>query len=346
MLAANLLAAALAAPILAAVPDRVWVTPDFFIEEGASSPNLERPAAPGGCRESIAAKVCLVAGEGISDCLPGAEPYSRALERLHDEYPPALQGVFCKLKSVYIHPTLRSSAYGGLGDGGGVIGVRQSLIDEGLSLSRWASWKEQLPFGGPKDSYDLRPELPAVEARVPGSSNDMLYFLFTHEFGHILDFLNNLNGGGWRAISWLGWDRSRFDESEFPLRPRVDFYGPGPRLDKSDAPAVYAELLRTDFASLYAATSPYDDFAEALALYVLSRRGGSFAVREPSAAGPALDLAGRMASERLREKREFIESFLSRAEPAMGLKGFRAQGPSRGFRNLLDSVESLSASPR
>jgi len=42
----------------------------------------------------------------------------------------------------------------------------------------------------------------------------------------------------------------------------------GARLAASDMPAAYASLGKTNFPTLYAATSPGDDFAESFASYV------------------------------------------------------------------------------
>ena len=54
---------------------------------------------------------------------------------------------------------------------------------------------------------------------------------------------------------------------EVPRRDDVVYYF-GARLDAAHAPQVYAGLASSGFPSLYAATSPGDDFAESFASYV------------------------------------------------------------------------------
>jgi hypothetical protein len=56
-------------------------------------------------------------------------------------------------------------------------------------------------------------------------------------------------------------------EGDFPQRRNVAYYF-GAKLDASDMVATYANLEKTNFTSLYAATQPGDDFAEAFASYV------------------------------------------------------------------------------
>ena len=50
-------------------------------------------------------------------------------------------------------------------------------------------------------------------------------------------------------------------QCDFDLRATVDFYG-NRKLDGEAIVHAYAGLEGSDFASLYGATNPYDDFAE------------------------------------------------------------------------------------
>jgi hypothetical protein len=59
---------------------------------------------------------------------------------------------------------------------------------------------------------------------------------------------------------------SVFDDA-FPQRGAVRFYF-GATLDASDMLPTYEALEKTSFPTLYAATHPADDFAEAFASYV------------------------------------------------------------------------------
>ena len=146
--------------------------------------------------------------------------------------------------------------------------------------------------------------------------------MLAHEFGHILDFRNSFNRltlcvpflgacekGAWNDISWNG-ESSRYD-AQFPLRSRIVFYGDGARLDAADAPALYDQLLKTDFVTMYAAVNRYEDFAETFAFYNLAQKGGSYVLRySAGGAGRAADMAGRLAEPLLQKKMDFIRSFV------------------------------------
>jgi hypothetical protein len=61
---------------------------------------------------------------------------------------------------------------------------------------------------------------------------------------------------------------SRFD-AEWPDRGLLTFYAfDASRFDISGAPPIYGWLRGTNFPTLYAATSPADDFAESFVNYV------------------------------------------------------------------------------
>ena len=51
-------------------------------------------------------------------------------------------------------------------------------------------------------------------------------------------------------------------------RPKIGFYGSRKPLSSKRIPQIYAELAKTDFASLYSTTEPQEDFAEIFAIYV------------------------------------------------------------------------------
>ena len=70
-------------------------------------------------------------------------------------------------------------------------------------------------------------------------------------------------------LSWaIDGDRyvTKFDAS-FPQRKDIVYYL-GAKLQADQMVATYDSLERTNFPTLYAATSPGDDFAEAFASYV------------------------------------------------------------------------------
>lgn len=146
-----------------------WITPDFFIEEGHEQ--VVQPYEPfadsqESCREHIRKVMCLAdpaPNGGVGQdrpCLPGGDAYAVFFETLYDHYPLSLQKMFCSLKVIYVEKEFSGTAYAGtIKDPSGKIvgaqmGIRKSVLDSQLNLSAWASWKEQLSFGGKTDSYE------------------------------------------------------------------------------------------------------------------------------------------------------------------------------------------------
>jgi hypothetical protein len=166
------------------------------------------------------------------------------------------------------------------------------------NANAWATWKEHSAF---RDS----PGYALAMTLAPADADDRagaVRFILLHELGHVLGLGLGVHGS-WDdaepgpatqrspfvALSWVYQSaeagrpahmRSRFAQ-RFPLLGRVAFY----RFDKaplalSDAPQVYAELAQTNFPSLYGTQQPFDDFAEAFAIYVHTRLlGGPYRVQ-------------------------------------------------------------------
>jgi len=156
------------------------------------------------------------------------------------------------------------------------------VLDVG-SLNRkanaWASWKENSPF--------VKKGLYAIEAEIEPKSSDhraaAIQYIFLHELGHLVGAAKGahphwLKGGqpqNWpfTKLSWLTWKegfkgKSKFDDT-FKNREKIKYYSfKNASLTSRKIDETYAQLLKTDFASLYAATNMYDDFAETYAMYV------------------------------------------------------------------------------
>ena len=145
----------------------------------------------------------------------------------------------------------------------------------------WATWKENTPFKL-QTAYRL-------DARIEDDKDDnrknAIQYILLHELGHVLSIGGNMHPpwniapkelGATSAYPYfeLSWkiDRqtnkyaSLFD-ADFPQRRDIRYYF-GARLSGFEMERVYAGLEKTNFPSLYAATSPGDDFAEAFASYV------------------------------------------------------------------------------
>lgn len=203
------------------------------------------------------------------------------------DLPPAIWSLFgARLVGVYFVEGLGGTGYTDYvfdAQGRPAMGfvVLDAAVLAGQSANAWATWKENTPFKG---SADYR-----LDARIEADGNDnrrnAIQYILLHELGHVLSI-----GGGihppWNIgakdvdstvkypyfdLSW-SIDRqadkysSHFD-ANFPQRAGTVYYF-GAKLSAADILPTYAGLRNTNFPSLYAATSPGDDFAESFASYV------------------------------------------------------------------------------
>ena len=203
------------------------------------------------------------------------------------DLPPQVWRLFReRLVGIYLVDGLGGSAYADT-----VLGADQTpvaglvVLDAGVLAQRtanaWATWKENTPFK-PRDGY-------ALQARIEDPAGDnrknAIQYIMLHELGHVLSI------GGDVHPSWnldpkevpassrfpyfdLSWKIDRaankytsLFEGALPQRKNVAYYF-GAKLDAAEMAPTYASLEKTNFPSLYAATRPGDDFAEAFASYV------------------------------------------------------------------------------
>jgi hypothetical protein len=315
-------------------PDKV----DLFSDQAP----FDRPSD---CRAHIRKAICLVASQesgGLPDnskpreCLAGGEQYAATFEQLYDSFPRALQQMFCSLQKIHVEKSFYATAYaktlwiknpekGTWATNGGILGIRQSVLDSSIDLAKWASWKEQLPFGGASESYALTENLPTVKTHSQGASNDLLYFVVAHEFGHFFDSANDANahrceGDGeqkkcsflpdtWAAISW---EAPLIPKSghDFPNRDRVCFYDcKQPKIDASLMPTMYNDLATSPFLTMYGATSPYEEFADTYAYVMLSEAfDSSFKFAVPGT--ESYDVMKKLYSTGYLEKVSFIKNLM------------------------------------
>ena len=166
---------------------------------------------------------------------------------------------------------------------GVIVGVVVALdVDafESRTANAWATWKENTPFA-PEEGYRL-----SAQIALPEDDNRQgaLQYLLLHEFGHVLSAGRNLLHDWWLdAQSLRGADEYHYLplawqiseeksvvpllENDFPLRPDIVYYH-GARLAASQMAHAYHQLQGANFATLYAATSVHEDFAESFASYV------------------------------------------------------------------------------
>jgi hypothetical protein len=266
------------------------VTQDpFFWQEKFGHEVTERVgAAP----EELVRYVALVnAATGI----PSAPTAAFAAPELLHDLKCAIQGmpavVIGRLENVllgvYFARGLGSSAVTDVvvDEYGNIMGSVVALDLDAFLLRRaneWASWKENTPF--------LRARFLKLDVQIAEPEDDTranaMQFLLLHEFGHVLTAGSRFLPIWWLppelmestsdyAFLQLGWQISAENrilpraEEDFAGRETVSYYADA-GLDDDAMLAIYHGLQGTSFASLYASTNAYDDFAETFATYVHS----------------------------------------------------------------------------
>lgn len=295
------------------------------------------------CKSKIKTLMCLVdpvldnQGSSERECLSGGEQYAVDFENLYDNLPVSLQKVFCSLNVIYIEKDLATTAYAGASldsDGnkdGAFMGVNKSILDHDLNLKQLASWKEQLSFGGIQQDYQITPSLPIIKTSSNTSINDMLFFITTHEFGHILDFSNNLNNftscefkdnnyfcnepksDSWTELSWIT-NKTPLSKDEFKFRNKLCFYWcNGDHIQGSEISSLYNSIYyNSSFLSIYASISPWEDFADSFAYFLLEKHlNSSYIITYDNV---ELNIIDKLHSEQFAPKYNFIDDFLTRAK--------------------------------
>jgi glutathione synthase/RimK-type ligase-like ATP-grasp enzyme len=157
-------------------------------------------------------------------------------------------------------------------------------IDVNIFLHRkaneWASWRDNTPFI-PTPGFRLETFI-AEEAE--DNRKSALQYLLLHEFGHVLaaglefmpdhwqdqSLIKETMSYSFLPLSWEVQADSKIASlarDDFPFRQKVAYYSV-PQILGSHAPAIYQDLGKTAFPTLYAATSVHEDFAECFSTYV------------------------------------------------------------------------------
>ncbi len=203
------------------------------------------------------------------------------------DMPPAVRRVFNdRFAGVWFVDDLGGTGYTEMfldprGRAAGGFVVLDAAVLGKFTANGWASWKENTPF-------KAQPEW-RLEARIEPDSQDdrrgAIRYILLHELGHVLSINRGVHPrwdiapkevpeSAQYAFFDLSWtiDRkanryvSKFD-GDFPARKTIVYYL-GAKLGASGAAPAYASLEETNFPTLYAATSPGDDFAESFVSYV------------------------------------------------------------------------------
>ena len=159
--------------------------------------------------------------------------------------------------------------------------VLDAAVLRPLTANGWATWKEGTPFK-PRPDTSLAAR---IETAAGDNRKNAIQYILLHELGHVLSI------GGAIHPPWelepkdvpasashpffdLSWTIDRranryawLREGDFPQRRNLVYYF-GAKLAAGDMVPTYANLEKTNFPSLYAATQPADDFADSFASYV------------------------------------------------------------------------------
>ena len=150
------------------------------------------------------------------------------------------------------------------------------------TANSWATWKENTPFrAAPNMKLDAMIENADQDTRA-----NAIRYILLHEIAHVLAVGESFHPS-WDGplptekqvqtkypFTWVAWRPQRetgrwvgAGDSFFVLRPKVVYYQI-PQLDLVDATRVYTMLAISAYPTLYAATNPFDDFAESFVSYV------------------------------------------------------------------------------
>jgi hypothetical protein len=208
---------------------------------------------------------------------------------------------------------------------GGYVVLDAGVLSR-LSANAWATWKENTPFR-PQPGYGLQAR---IEDDAHDNRKNAIQYILLHELAHVVSIGSNIHppwtidanevrltmqyryfAQSWHIDRWHNRYASEF-EAEFPQRANVAYYF-GAKLDAADMAPTYASLAKTNFTSLYGATRPGDDFAEAFASYVhvvLMKRPWRVTISKEGE--PARVFEACWEEPRCSSKRELLERILDR----------------------------------
>lgn len=262
--------------------------------------------------------------------------------RLGDDFLADVQAALAALPPAVTAPLGRSLAgiyfiddFGGTGffdeiqDASGKAVAGFTVLDPSVlqrTANAWATWKENTPFR-PGAGMKL---VAKIQDAAGDTRTNAIQYILLHELGHMAAIGAGVHPS-WRlqpkdmtqterfAFFRLSWrhapDRkslvSVFDD-DFRQRKDVVYYF-GAKLGTAQMLPTYEALRRTNFVTLYGATNPFDDFAEAFASYahvVVMRKPWEIRIerngRLVGRYGPCWD------EPRCAEKRRLLEELLSR----------------------------------
>jgi hypothetical protein len=199
------------------------------------------------------------------------------------------------------------------------------VLDVGSLAQRaneWATWRERSPFAD-------HSQVELVATIEPTQTNDRsraIQYILLHEIGHLVGAAQE-HHGSWRGtsdpaafpFSALSWTRVNGKtvantEDRFRTRAAVNFYKfAAAKLTSRDIEPVYRQLVESDFVSLFAATNPFDDFAESYAMYVhVVIQGKPWNVQLWKAGSATMDVDRPIFHGRCQLKKQYFDRLFGR----------------------------------
>ena len=241
-----------------------------------------------------AALVELIALDNVANAFPnksrsGSPPadFVADVRSALDEMPDAVKKLLLhRLAGIYFVDDLGGTGFADLyvdatgKPAGGFIVLDPSVLLQHTANS-WATWRDGTPF---KPSADDRLE-ETIEVKANDNRKNAIQYILLHEIAHVISIGGpyhpnwNLGPGEIQStreypffeLSWrIGGTPPRYEtiyDATFQQRKDIVYYF-GAKLRGDQMVATYEGLEQTNLATLYSASHPGDDFAEAFANYV------------------------------------------------------------------------------
>lgn len=202
--------------------------------------------------------------------------------------------------------------------------VLDSAILSRQTANAWATWRENTPFK-PQPGFQLVAE---IEGKSGDNRKNAIQYILLHELAHVISIgekihpswtveprdIQSTSDYPYFSLSWsILKENNRYAtvfDREFAQRGDVVFYL-GARLSGGQMVDIYDKLEATNLPTLYAATNPFDDWAEAFVTYVhtvLMKK--PFAVRIYRDGKLAKDYKSCWTEKRCEDKRRILERVL------------------------------------
>jgi hypothetical protein len=202
--------------------------------------------------------------------------------------------------------------------------ILDAAVLSAQTANTWATWKESTPFK-PQPGFDLAAE---IEGKSENNRKNAIQYILLHELGHVLSIGEKIHpswsieakdapttsGLDYFSLSWtVARNENRYAsvfDRDFPQRSDVRYYF-GAKLSGEQMADVYSQLEATNFPTLYAATHPADDWAEALVTYVHTvMMNKPFGIRIFHEGKLVKHYQSCWTEKRCEDKRRIVEQFL------------------------------------